>query len=78
MTATSTVAFARIINSKLPQLVKLVIAFNVYERDARNKLKFPVQKKCAYVSGDFDYSDLPRQLKLAEQAISSNNIKFAD
>jgi len=74
----NTVAFARIVKSKLPKLVKLVIAFNVYERNAKGNLKFPTQNKCAYVSGDFNYSELQQQLKAAEAKISSNNIKFVE
>jgi hypothetical protein len=74
----TTVAFARVVESRIPKLVKLIVAFNVYERNSRGKLKFPAQGKCAYVSGDFDYSDLTRQLAVAESKLGSTNIQFGD
>jgi len=83
-TALNTLAKAKLVrNAKQKDLYKLVIAFNVTQRNAKtNKLIFPPQAKCAYVSGDIAYSDLQndvaRCLAVAEKQLRTNNIVFVD
>jgi hypothetical protein len=55
-------------NAKLNTL-RLVVAFNVYETTKNGAYKFPVQSKCAYVSGDLDANDVLNALATAKRAV---------
>ena len=83
-TALNTLAKAKLVrNAKNKELYKLVIAFNVTQRNARtNKLVFPTQKQCAYVSGDIAYeslqADVARCLDVAKKQLRTTNIVFVD
>jgi hypothetical protein len=72
--ARNTVAQAVVRYNKQKQLYKLLVAFNVTERTAQGKLRFPVPAKCAYVSGDFSLEELAAQLQRATKHISSERI----
>ena len=48
--AKQTLAKAKLVKSKIPELYKLVIAFNVTEISKNGSYKFPVQKSCDYAS----------------------------
>ena len=78
--ARNTVAKAVLRYNKQRQLYKLVVAFNVTERDAKGNLKFPPQNKCNFVSGDLNYStlqqDLERTLAQAKAALRTDCIEF--
>jgi hypothetical protein len=72
----NTKAYAKLtFNSKL-QLYKLIVAFNVTQRNKNNELMFPQQKQCAYVSGDITLADLQRALQNAQAALQTNNIEL--
>jgi hypothetical protein len=51
-------AKAKIVKNAKLKTLRLVVAFNVYERNAKGDWKFPVQSKCAYVSGDLQAEDV--------------------
>lgn len=83
MLNTNTPAKAKLVFVKNKNTYKLVIAFNVTRRHpVTEKLIFPVQKQCAFVSGDISAetlsTDLVRILKTAQETIRSNNITFVD
>jgi hypothetical protein len=73
-TAKNTTANAKLVFNKKLKLFKLIVAFNVTQRNAKGKLMFPVQSKCAYVSGDILLEDLQRTLTNAQQTLRTNNI----
>ena len=71
-TALNTIAKAKLIhNKKLSnkkiQLYKVIIAFNVQQR-------FPVQAKCAYISGDVTLAQVASVLQKASIALRTTNI----
>ena len=75
----NTIAKARLTFNKKLKMYKLVCAFNVTQRNVKTgALMFPVQKKCDFVSGDFAYEDLQKELALAEKVLRTNNIVFAE
>jgi hypothetical protein len=58
-------------NAKLKTL-RLIVAFNVYEKNAKGEYKFPVQSKCAYVSGDLQADDVLNAVARAKQDIGAD------
>ena len=75
----NTQAKAKIVHNKKLDLYKLVVAFNVYETKKQFNAvvyKFPVQKKCDYVSGDITIDDVANTLQKAKQALRTNNIEL--
>jgi hypothetical protein len=75
----NTIAKARITFNKKLKMYKLICAFNVTQRNPKtDALMFPVQKKCDFVSGDFNYEDLEKEIALAKKVLRTNNIVFAD
>lgn len=76
---TNTLAKAKLVQNKKLGLYKLLVAFNVTQRNpVTGKLIFPTQKQCAYVSGDIAYTDLFKALTSAETALRTNNIQLVD
>jgi len=76
---TNTVAKAKLVHNKKLGLYKLVVAFNVTKRHPiTDKLIFPVQKQCAYVSGDIDVNSVLTEIKRAAKALRTNNIVLED
>lgn len=76
MLNTNTKAYAKLtFNNKL-RLYRLIVAFNVTQRNKNNELMFPQQKQCAYVSGDITLEDLQRTLQKAQDALQTNNIEL--
>ena len=79
-TARNTLARAVLRYNKQKQVYKLLVAFNVTERDNNGNFKFPVQQKCNFVSGDLNYAtlqqDLQRTLQQAQQVLRTNNIQI--
>ena len=73
-TAKNTTAQCKLQFCKKLELFKLIIAFNVTTRNARGKLLFPQQQKCAYVSGHFAFDELAQQLANAQAVLRTNNI----
>lgn len=80
--ARNTLARAVLRYNKQKELYRLVVAFNVTERDAKGNYKFPVQQKCNFVSGDFNYAtlqaDLGRVLETARKALRTDNIEIVN
>lgn len=76
--AKNTTAQAKLTFCKKLQLFKMLVAFNVTQRNAKGKLLFPVQQKCAYVSGHFAFEELAKQLTIAEQHLRTNKIQIVD
>lgn len=78
--ARNTLAKAVLRYNKKTQLYKLVVAFNVTERDNNGNYKFPPQNKCNFVSGDLNYNtlqqDLARTLKRASEVLRTDNIEI--
>lgn len=75
----NTIAKAKIVKNKKLGLYKLVVAFNITRRHpVTDKLIFPVQKQCDFVSGDIAFVELGDALRQAESALRTNNIVFVD
>ena len=75
----NTLAKAKLVKNAKLNLYKLVVAFNVYETKKQFNAvvyKFPVQKKCDYVSGDITIDDVANTLQKAKQALRTNNIEL--
>jgi hypothetical protein len=76
--AKNTTAYAKLSFCKKLELFKLIVAFNVTQRNAKGKLLFPAQQKCNFVSGHFELQDLHKQLATAQAHLRTNNIKIVD
>lgn len=73
--AKNTLAKAKLVKSKIPNLYKLVVAFNVTQRNQKTgAYVFPVQSKCAYVSGDIELTEVQRCLQQASLVARTTNI----
>ena len=73
----NTVAKAKLVKNSKLKLYKLVVAFNVTKRHPiTDKLIFPVQSKCAFVSGDIAIDDVHRVLVQAAQQLRTCNIQL--
>jgi hypothetical protein len=83
----NTVAKAKLVFNKKIQSYKLVVAFNVHKKITEDKngntkivYNFPVQSKCAYVSGDLLKSNLKADLAVAlaaaQKTARTDNIVF--
>lgn len=59
---------------------RLVCAFNVTETfinfSGTESFKFPIQKKCNYVSGDFHISNLDREIARAKRHLRTERLEF--
>lgn len=75
---TNTVAKAKLVKNKKLGTYKLVVAFNVTQKNPLfDSYIFPPQNKCAYVSGDiFDY-EISSTLKAAKKALRTEIIFLA-
>ena len=79
--AVNTPAKAKLIFNKKLGTVKVVVAFNVHKKlNANNELvhAFPVQSKCAYVSGDLLATDVLNALQQASKTLNTTNIQIVD
>lgn len=79
--AVNTPAKAKVIVNKKLGTVKVVVAFNVHKKfNADGKLvnAFPVQSKCAYVSGDLDPTEVLQAVHNASQILNTSNIQIVD
>lgn len=79
--AVNTPAKAKLIFNKKLGTVKVVVAFNVHKK-VNNKGElvhaFPVQQKCAYVSGDINPTEVLQTLHNAAKVIRSTNIQLVE
>lgn len=79
--AVNTPAKAKLIFNKKLGTVKVVVAFNVHKKiNNKNELvhAFPVQAKCAYVSGDVDATEVLNVLANASKTLNTNNIQLVE
>ena len=79
--AVNTPAKAKIVVNKKLGTVKVVVAFNVHKKlNNKNELvhAFPVQAKCAYVSGDIDATEVLQALHTASKTLNTSNIQLVD
>ena len=74
----NTLAKARLQFNKKLEMYKLICAFNVTETNKKGQLKFPVEKKCNYVSGHIELSELPCVLDTAKKVLRTNNIVIVE
>jgi hypothetical protein len=75
----NTVAKAKLVHNKKLNLYKLVVAFNVTQKnEVTQKYIFPVQKQCAFVSGDITTADVFNVVQQAKKALRTNNIVIVD
>jgi hypothetical protein len=70
--ALAVTAKAKLIKNKKLDTLRLIVAFNVYEKNDKGTYKFPTQSKCAYVSGDLDAADVFNALASAKRAICAD------
>ena len=77
---TQCIAYAKLVYNKKLNAYKMQIAFNVHKKLVGTAIKhaFPVQAKCAYVSGDLLAEDLAtevqRTIATAQKVLRTNNI----
>ena len=79
--AVNTSAKAKVIVNKKLNTVKVVVAFNVHKKlNNKNEVvyAFPVQAKCAYVSGDIDKTEVLQALHNASKQLNTNNIQLVE
>jgi hypothetical protein len=79
--AVNTPAKAKVIVNKKLGTVKVVVAFNVHKKfnnDGQLVNAFPVQSKCAYVSGDVSPTEVLNVLVNASKTLNTNNIELVD
>jgi hypothetical protein len=74
--ALATKARAKLVKNAKLKTLRLVVAFNVYETNKKGEYKFPVSKKCDYVSGDLQEEDVFNALNNAKQVLRTNNIEL--
>jgi hypothetical protein len=79
--AVNTPAKAKIVFNKKLGTVKVVVAFNVHKKiNSAGKIvnAFPVQAKCAYVSGDLDATEVLQALHTASKTLNTSNIELVE
>lgn len=79
--AVNTPAKAKLIFNKKLGTVKVVVAFNVHKKlNNNNELvhAFPVQSKCAYVSGDLDPTEVLQAVYNASKTLNTTNIQIVE
>jgi len=74
--ALATKARAKLVKNAKLKTLRLVVAFNVTETNAKGESKFPVSKKCDYVSGDLQAEDVLNAINTAKQVLRTNNIEL--
>ena len=77
---TQCIAYAKLVYNKKINSYKMQIAFNVHKElvGTNYKMRFPVQAKCNYVSGDLLAEDLAtevqRTIAIASKHLRTTNI----
>lgn len=72
----ATKARAKLVKNAKLKTLRLIVAFNVYEQNSKGLYKFPVNKKCDYVSGDLLADDVLNAVQTAKQVLRTNNIEI--
>ncbi len=77
---TNCIAYAKLVYNKKLNAYKMQIAFNVHKElvGTSYKMRFPVQSKCNYVSGDLLAENLEAEMQrtiiTASKTLRTNNI----
>ena len=77
---TNCIAYAKLVYNKKLNAYKMQIAFNVHKElvGTSYKMRFPVQSKCNYVSGDLLAENLEAEMQrtiiTASKMLRTNNI----
>jgi hypothetical protein len=74
--ALATKARAKLVKNAKLKTLRLIVAFNVYETNKKGEYKFPVSKKCDYVSGDLQVDDVFNAINNAKKVLRTDNIEF--
>ena len=77
--AVNTAAKAKIVYNKKLGTVKVIVAFNVHKKvNSKGELvhAFPVQQKCAYVSGDVQAAEVLNVIAKASAQLNTKNIEI--
>jgi hypothetical protein len=72
----TTLARAKLVKNTKLKTLRLIVAFNVYEQNAKGEYKFPVSKKCDYVSGDLQADEVLDAVANAKAQLRTDNIEF--
>ena len=81
---TNCIAYAKLIYNKKKEAYKMQIAFNVHKELVGTNyiMRFPVQAKCNYVSGDLLAEDLAtevqRTIAIASKHLRTTNIVIVE
>ena len=81
---TQCIAYAKLVYNKKLNAYKMQIAFNVHKElvGTNYKMRFPVQAKCNYVSGDLLAEDLAtevqRTIAIASKHLRTTNIVIVE
>ena len=81
---TQCIAYAKLVYNKKLKAYKMQIAFNVHKElvGTNYKMRFPVQAKCNYVSGDLLAEDLAtevqRTIAIASKHLRTTNIVIVE
>lgn len=81
VSAVNTPAKAKIIVNKKLGTVKVVVAFNVHKKEREDGTVvnvFPVQSKCAFVSGDIAATEVLQVLHNASRQLNTTNIQVVE
>jgi hypothetical protein len=80
---TANIAKAKVIYYKDKETYKIIFAFNVHTKEKDNGEivhMFPIQAKCAYVSGDISYetlqADKERIIAQAKKTMRTDYVEF--
>jgi hypothetical protein len=77
---TANVAKAKLLFNKDKETYKIIVAFNVTEKTDKGHYKFPVHKKCNFVSGEFVFEtlqqDKERIVARAKEVLRTDYIEF--
>lgn len=72
----STLAKAKLIKNRKLDTLRLIVAFNVYETNSKGEYKFPVHKKCDFVSGDLQRDEVFAALAQARATLRTDSIEL--
>ena len=81
---TNCIAYAKLVYNKKKEAYKMQIAFNVHKElvGTNYKMRFPVQAKCNYVSGDLlaenIESEVQRTIATAQKVLRTHNIVIVE
>jgi hypothetical protein len=76
---TNCLARAKLVKNSKLKTVRLIVAFNVspsVNDEGETVYRFPVQSKCAYVSGDLLAHEVLDTVAKAQRTLCTTNIQF--